>query len=34
LTRNDTLVFRIAVTDKGGNKSDTLTSEPIVILLP
>ena len=29
---NDTLSFRIALADKAGNKSDTLTTEPIVIL--
>ena len=34
LTRNDTIVFRIAVADKAGNKSDTITSDRIVILLP
>lgn len=34
VSKNDTIVFRIAVTDKGGNKSDTITTDPIVILLP
>jgi hypothetical protein len=29
---NDTLVFRFAVTDRGGNKSDTITSSKLVIL--
>jgi len=28
---NDSLVFRFAVTDRAGNKSDTLTSEVIVV---
>ena len=31
-TENDTLVFRFAVTDRGGNKSDTITSSKLVIL--
>jgi len=31
---NDTIYFRIAVTDKAGNKSDTISTDPIVILLP
>lgn len=31
---NDTLVFRFAVTDLAGNKSDTITSDQIVIHLP
>ena len=30
---NDTLVFRFAVTDLAGNKSDTITSEQVVIHL-
>lgn len=34
VTENDTLVFRFAVTDKAGNKSDTVTSERIVVHLP
>lgn len=29
---NDTLVFKFAVTDLGGNKSDTITSDIIVVL--
>lgn len=29
--QNDTIVFRFAVTDKAGNKSDTITSDQIVI---
>ena len=29
---NDTLVFRIAIKDKAGNVSDTVTTEPIVLL--
>lgn len=33
-TENDTLVFRFAVTDKAGNASDTITSDPIVVYLP
>jgi hypothetical protein len=32
LSQNDTLVFRFAVTDHGGNKSDTITSSKLVIL--
>jgi len=31
---NDTLVFRFAVTDLAGNKSDTITTDQIVIHLP
>jgi hypothetical protein len=31
---NDTLIFRFAVADKAGNKSDTITSDQIVIHLP
>jgi len=31
---NDTIQFRLAVTDIKGNKSDTITTEKIVILLP
>jgi hypothetical protein len=33
VTENDTIYFRIAVTDKAGNKSDTITTEPVVVLL-
>ena len=33
-TQNDTIFFRIAVEDKAGNKSDTINTDPIVILLP
>jgi hypothetical protein len=29
---NDTIFFRIAVTDKAGHKSDTVNTDPIVIL--
>ncbi len=31
---NDTILFRFAVTDKAGNNSDTITTDPIVIHLP
>jgi len=31
-TENDTLQFRIAVSDRAGNKSDTITTDAIVIL--
>ena len=31
---NDTLIFRFAVTDLAGNKSDTITTDQIVIHLP
>jgi len=31
-TQNDTIVFRFAVADKAGNKSDTITSAKLVIL--
>lgn len=31
-TENDTLVFRIAVTDRGGNKSDTIRTDKLVIV--
>jgi hypothetical protein len=34
INENDTIMFRLAVTDAAGNKSDTISSEPIVILLP
>jgi len=34
LTENDTLIFRFAVEDLAGNKSDTVDSEPVVIILP
>jgi hypothetical protein len=30
---NDTMVFRFAITDKAGNKSDTITSDKIVVIL-
>jgi hypothetical protein len=30
---NDTLVFRFAVTDKAGNKSDTITTDKVIIHL-
>jgi hypothetical protein len=33
-SQNDTIFFRIAVEDKAGNKSDTINTDPIVILLP
>lgn len=29
---NDTLVFRIAIKDRAGNVSDTITTEPIILL--
>lgn len=32
-TENDTIYFRIAVSDKEGHKSDTISTDPIVILL-
>jgi hypothetical protein len=31
---NDTILFRFAVTDKAGNTSDTIQTDPIVIHLP
>ncbi len=34
VTENDTLIFRFAVTDRAGNKSDTVNSQPIVVHLP
>ena len=34
LSENDTVMFRLAVMDKAGNKSDTISTDPIVILLP
>ena len=34
LTENDTVVFRIAIKDRGGNASDTLTTDKIVIRKP
>jgi len=34
INENDTIMFRLAVTDAAGNKSDTINTEPIVILLP
>ncbi len=34
LTENDTLQFKFAVTDRAGNNSDTITSDPVVIILP
>jgi hypothetical protein len=30
---NDTIIFRFAITDKAGNKSDTITSDKIVVIL-
>jgi hypothetical protein len=30
---NDTVVFRFAITDKAGNKSDTITTDKIVVIL-
>jgi len=33
-SENDTMVFRIAVTDRAGHTSDTLTTDQIVVLLP
>ncbi|MBC6492231.1 hypothetical protein ACFSQD_01875 [Flavihumibacter stibioxidans] len=32
LDKNDTLIFRIALRDKAGNVSDTISSGPIVLL--
>lgn len=32
-TENDTLVFRFSVADLAGNKSDTITSDTVVIIL-
>ncbi len=34
LSENDTVMFRLAVRDKEGNESDTISTEQIVILLP
>ncbi len=34
LNENDTVMFRLAVVDIAGNKSDTINTENIVILLP
>jgi hypothetical protein len=34
VTENDTLIFRFAVEDRAGNKSDTVDSDPVVIILP
>ncbi len=34
LTENDTLMFRFAVEDLAGNKSDTVDSDQVVIFLP
>ena len=31
LTENDTVVFRIAIKDRGGNASDTLTTDKLII---
>jgi hypothetical protein len=31
---NDTIMFRFAVTDRGGHSSDTIETAPLVILLP
>lgn len=33
-TENDTMVFKVAVTDRGGNTSDTLVTDQIVVLIP
>jgi hypothetical protein len=33
-TENDTMQFRIAVTDKEGNASDTITTDNIVVIVP
>ena len=33
LSKNDTINFKIAVEDRGGNKSDTITTDNIVIVL-
>lgn len=32
--QNDTMVFKIAVTDRAGNTSDTITTDRIVVTLP
>jgi hypothetical protein len=32
--QNDTMFFKIAVTDRAGNTSDTLVTDQIVVLLP
>jgi len=32
LTENDTLVFKIAIKDRAGNASDTLTTDKLIIL--
>ena len=32
-TEDDTIIFRFAVEDRAGNKSDTITSDPVLILL-
>lgn len=34
LVENDTLIFRFAVSDKEGNKADTIYTEQVVILMP
>jgi hypothetical protein len=34
VSKNDTIIFKLAVADKAGNKSDTITTDQIVILLP
>lgn len=34
LSENDTIVFKIAVTDRAGNKSDTITTDQLVIRKP
>lgn len=34
LTENDTVVFKIAVKDRAGNASDTLTTDKLVIVKP
>jgi hypothetical protein len=33
-TQNDTMLFKVAVTDREGNTSDTLVTDQIVVLLP
>lgn len=34
VTQNDTMVFKVAVTDREGHTSDTLVTDQIVVLLP
>ena len=31
-TENDTIAFRFALKDKAGNVSDTITTDPIVVI--